>query len=95
MIEGKGITMDREELGYLKAQVENTAKSQERQEENQRRMWEELKAMREETRKSVQELKDDVNMYKHIIRVVKALGATAVLVLTLKFGDISALWEDL
>ena len=51
--------------------------------------------MREETRKSVQELKDDVNMYKHIIRVVKALGATAVLILTLKFGDISALWEDL
>jgi len=54
--------------------------------------YHEEESIKELTR-SVQDLRDEINTYKTVIRVIKAIGATAILVLTLKFGDIEELWK--
>lgn len=62
---------------------------------------EEMKLQRKEAaerdsriEQSILELKDELNVYKTVIKVVKLLGATSLLILTLKFGDISQLWSN-
>lgn len=86
--------MDEHELGYLKASVEQNNRSiQELKSaflEYARKEEENNKKLRED----IQKLSDEVNMYKIIIRIAKFLGGVAILLLTLKLGDIANLWEN-
>lgn len=86
--------MDEHELGYLKATVEqNNRAIQELKSaflEYARKEEENTKQLRED----IQKLSDEVNMYKIIIRIAKFLGGVAILLLTLKLGDIANLWEN-
>ena len=38
-------------------------------------------------------LEEQISIYKTLIKVVKFVGYSTVLILTFKFGDVSALWQ--
>lgn len=40
------------------------------------------------------EVRDELNVYKTFIKVVKTLGWTLAFALAFKFGDISDLWKE-
>lgn len=40
------------------------------------------------------EVRDELNVYKTFIKVVKTLGLTLAFALAFKFGDISDLWKE-
>lgn len=42
----------------------------------------------------IQNMQDELNVYKTVIKVLKALGLTAAFILALKLGDIADLWRD-
>lgn len=47
-----------------------------------------------ELSENLQKVVDELNIYKAGIRLLKLLGASALLILTFKFGDISSIWGD-
>ena len=38
-------------------------------------------------------LEEQISIYKTLIKVVKFVGYSTILILTFKFGDVSALWQ--
>ena len=86
--------MDDQELGYLKAVVEQNSKAVERLEAAFLEYAKKEEENNKEISNQIQKLCDEVNMYKIIIRVMKVLGGIAILILTLKLGDIANLWEN-
>lgn len=92
--------MNNEDIGYLKARMEDIAKQQERILEGQKnhgeddlaahaRIYEQIKALSERQ----QSLADELSLYKTIYRGIKWLGALIILLVTLKFGDIPKLFS--
>lgn len=85
--------MDKEDLGYLKATVDQNSK----QIETLLKMFEEhirhdeLKT--DVIMKQIDAIRDELDMYKLVARILKLVGASVVLILTLKFGDIGSLWR--
>ena len=86
--------MDEHELGYMKASMEQNRKEIARLtqmfEAHAKRSADDT----EEIKVCMRQLRDELNTYKTIIKVLKALGYTAILILTLKFGDISDIWKS-
>lgn len=90
-----------EEWGYFKATVEQNTKAVEDLTDMFKSHVEyEMKHHKEQEERNkaqdekIQKLHDDVNVYKTVIKVMKALGWTAAFLLAFKFGDIADLWRD-
>lgn len=88
------MSKDAEEFGYLKASVENNTKMLSSLSDMMKGHMKEEREKREELQKELTEIKEDINLYKTVIKIMKALAGTAVFILAFKFGDIADLWED-
>ena len=86
--------MDEHELGYMKATVEQNTKEISRLAVLLEKHVKKTEADTEEIKVCMRQLRDELNTYKTIIRILKALGWTAVFILAFKFGDIAELWEE-
>lgn len=86
--------MDETELGYMKAIVEQNTKEISRLAKMLETHAKKAEADTEEIKVCMRQLRDELNTYKTIIKILKALGWTAVFVLAFKFGDIAELWES-
>ena len=84
-----------EDLGYLKATVDQNTQQITALTEMFSAHAEKEEKRTDEIMEHIQGLKDELNMYKAVIRVVKVVGATALLILTLKLGSIESLWKDM
>lgn len=80
--------------GYTRALVEANVNAIKELKEEMKLQRKEAAERDSRIEQSILELKDELNVYKTVIKVVKLLGATALLILTLKFGDISQLWSN-
>lgn len=83
-----------EEYGYLKATVENNTLQVERLTDMFMEHAKKEEERTEEIMVQIQALKDELNVYKTIVRVGKVIGSIAILILTLKFGEIEDLWKS-
>lgn len=86
--------MDEQELGYMKATIEQNTKEINRLAQMFETHAKKTEDNTEEIKVCMRQLRDELNTYKTIIRVLKALGWTAVFILAFKFGNIAELWED-
>lgn len=86
--------MDEQELGYMKATVEQNTKEISRLAVLLEKHAKKTESDTEEIKVCMRQLRDELNTYKTIIRILKALGWTAVFILAFKFGDIADLWEE-
>ena len=86
--------MDEHELGYMKATMEQNTKEIGRLAQMLEDHAKKTEANTEEIKVCMRQLRDELNTYKTIVRVLKALGWTAIFILAFKFGDIADLWEN-
>lgn len=86
--------MDEHDLGYMKATVEQNTVHIGEIKALLQKQHEENKNFRLEMRAELQAIRDEVNVYKTVIKLAKLLGYTAAFVLTLKFGDVIDLWRN-
>lgn len=84
-----------EVLGYLRATVENSAKRIEELADRFSALDEKMDQRDEEIKEQIQGLRDELNIYKVVIKVLKALGWTFLAIITLKLGDITQIWKIL
>lgn len=83
-----------EVLGYLRASVERNSAQMEHLTQMFIKHAEVESERTEEIMEKLQVMRDELNMYKTAIRVVKALGWTAAFILAFKFGEIGDLWKE-
>ena len=83
-----------EVLGYLRASVERNSAQMEHLTQMFIKHSEGEAERTEEIMEKLQVMRDELNMYKTAIKVVKALGWSAAFVLAFKFGEIPDLWKD-
>jgi predicted RecB family endonuclease len=81
-----------EELGYLKATVEQNSETLAELKDMFKEHARKEQETTEELAARIHKLHEDVNVYKTVIKVLKALGWTAAFILAFKFGDIPELW---
>jgi hypothetical protein len=92
--------MNDKDVGYLRARMEDIARQQERILDGQKlhatddlaahaKIYEQMKALADRQ----QSLADELSLYKTIYRGIKWVGALLLLLVTLKFGDIPALFK--
>lgn len=81
------------ELGYLRALVESNIRANSELKDEFRDWKEESAKQNEATRAAIQSLKDELNIYKVAVRLVKVVGLILGAMLTFKFGDLSNIWH--
>ena len=81
-------------VGYLLASVERNTKQIDRLVRLFEKHAQQEEARSLSLRDEIQSMKDELNVYKTAIKVVKLIAWTAACILAFKFGDISDLWED-
>lgn len=82
-----------EDIGYMRARVEQNTRDIK---EIKRLIRAQTMAQAENTKELTDNLKkvtDELSVYKAVIRLAKLLGASALMVMTFKFGDLSSLWQ--
>lgn len=84
-----------EEYGYLKATVEANSAAIKELTTLMKEHAEDEKENISSVKSQIQGLRDELNTYKTVVRVLKAIGASAVLVLSWKLGDIATIWKNM
>lgn len=74
--------IDEREFGKVQAEVESISREVEKMNQTQTIILQKLDG-----------LADELSVYKTTVRVLKWIGIAFVSILTLKFGDISTIWE--
>lgn len=80
--------------GYNRALAEANLRAIQQLADEVRQNRKDLLETKESLSAQIQSMKDELNVYKTIIKVVKAIGMTVAFVLAFKFGDIEQLWRD-
>jgi hypothetical protein len=81
-------------VGYLMASVERNTKQIDRLVGLFEKHAQQEEARSVRLKEEIQSMRNELNMYKTVIKVTKALGLTAACLLAFKFGDISDIWGD-
>mgnify|MGYP000011708625 CR=1 FL=1 len=82
-----------EDIGYMRARVDQNSQDIK---EIKGLIRAQTIAQAKNTKELTDNLKkvtDELSVYKAIIRLAKLMGASALLVMTFKFGDVSSLWQ--
>lgn len=82
-----------EELGYIKAKLEEYSEDIKDIKANIKEHTEQEMLHTQDISSTLKELQKELDMYKTVVWTVKAIGASIILVLAFKFGDIGALWR--
>lgn len=85
--------MDDMDYGYMKATVEQNTREIGRLARLLEEHSKKSEANTEEIKVCMRQLRDELNTYKTIIRVIKLIGTSTLLILAFKFGDVTELWR--
>jgi hypothetical protein len=83
----------KEDIGYLKGKVESNSASIDRLVEVFTQHIEKQDENTKAVNEALQAIRDELSVYKAVVRVIKFIGAVALAVVTFQFGDIDELWE--
>lgn len=83
-----------EEFGMMKATIDNNRDDIQEIKGLLKDHIKEQKQTNNEIRMALSNMRDELNIYKVVWSFVKLVGASALLVLTFKFGDVSSLWRN-